>query len=140
MSTFTFPVPAEVLAVTSFDWQRAPHIACKAIPDAPAVVIKQIRAVRGDRGIIPAGAFVMCVKFPCADAPERYSDAWGAISFYVLRVLQRAGALDDRFSAFSYSFEPAEVAAPEVEVGLTQLCWPDGTPAVLPRKETPCTA
>lgn len=135
MPTFTFPIPAEVLDCVATDWRRP------SVPDAPDVVIEQVRAVWGDRSVLPSGAFFMRIKFPAADAPARYDAAFDAVALYTLRTLQRAGVLDDRFAAFSGSFGPGEATEPEVAVTMTQLLRaPEMTPAALPRKETPCAA
>lgn len=129
MTTFTFPIPASVLE----EIQPYPR-------DIPVrQIVEQIKTVWAGRAPLPAGGFDALVTVPVLTDNTR-DGMHEPVALYVYRSLRAAGVLNTPPAILGIRFQAGDVAEPEVLVTMTQLMWPDGTPAVLPREEATCAA
>lgn len=129
MLTFNFRLPSHIVENSTADPRNIPG----------HQIVNQIKTAWAGRAPLPAGGFDALVTVPVltGDTRDRLHEP---VASYVYRALRLAGVLDARPTILGVRFQAGNVAEPEVRVGLTQLRWPDGTPAVLPREEAPCAA
>ncbi|MEL7638450.1 MAG: hypothetical protein AAGU21_02300 [Solidesulfovibrio sp.] len=123
MTTFTFPIPVNVLE----EIQPYPR-------DCPSVeIVEEIKATWGDRGPLPAGGYHVVVVVPKLTAHTR-DGLHKPVLTYIWRALRLANVLDTPPSTVYVGFEAGDVAEPVATVTMQQIRHPDGTPFVLPNR------
>ncbi len=126
MTTFSFPIPASIIT--------NPNLAPR---DIPSHIVAGIKKTWGGRAPLPAGGFDVLVTLPALTDNTR-DDAHDPLARFIFQALRAAGVLETPPSVLGVRFVAGDVPGPEVVVTMIQLQWPDGTPAVLPRRETTC--
>lgn len=124
--SFTIPLPADYSA-DELDYSDAEIDA----------ILADIKAAWGRDPLPGGGGFDLVLRVPGAgDVPK---EVQRSIAGYVALLLQDAGVLSERPARMGLTAEGG-AASPEALVVPGMLMWPDGTPAVLPRREAPCAA